>query len=50
VNDQGTATGDPTWLIRRFDWAAGPVAGDFVVAKIQVLTGVWDNRTTLPWV
>jgi len=50
VNTQGAATGDATWTIRQFTWTAGPVAGDFVVTKIQVLTGVWDNRTTLPWV
>jgi hypothetical protein len=45
----GASTATDEWTIRRLEWAAGPVAGDFVVVRIQVLKGPWDNRATLPW-
>jgi len=47
---QGTPPSANSWNIRRFEWSAGPILGDFVLVRIQVLADVaWDNRATLPW-
>ncbi len=46
-NNTSTSTGN--WVIRRLTWAAGPVAGDYVITRIQVLEGAWDNRAALSW-
>ncbi len=40
---QGEATTATTWTIQRLDYTAGNLT------RVQVLTGAWDDRTTLGW-
>lgn len=44
LNAQSALTTDTSWTIQRITWDANGLPTD-----VQVLTGVWDDRSTLGW-
>lgn len=43
-NANGTATSASTWTVQKFTYDSSNRC-----TRIQVLTGIWDNRATLAW-
>lgn len=44
---QGTLSSSAGWTVRRLSHAMH--AGEARVTDIQTLTGIWDDRASLPW-